>query len=74
VPIMAGHVARFPIEFKMVRDVYRYEIKFRIIPSGMLTNLNSGKLQDFNGKEAFTRPLTQVEFMEVLREVGEDCG
>jgi hypothetical protein len=69
VPITTGQEARFPIEFKMVKDIYRSEINLRIIPSGIFTNLDSEKLQDFNRKKGLTRPMTEIEYMELLRDV-----
>lgn len=70
-PITTAQDARFPIEFKMVKDIYRSEINSRIIPNGIFTNLDSKKLQDFNGKKGLTRPMTEVEYMELLRDVSE---
>jgi len=55
----------------MVKDIYRSEINLRIIPSGIFTNLDSKKLQDFNRKKGLTRSMTEIEYMELLRDVSE---
>ena len=60
---------RFPVEFKMVSDIFKYGIKPRIIPNGIFTNLDPKKLQEFNDKMELTRPMSNIEFMELLREV-----
>ena len=68
-PLSMGQGTRFPIEFKMIKDIDKYEIKSRIIPNGMFTNLDSKKLQEFNGKQGLTQSMTKLEFMELLHEV-----
>jgi GTPase SAR1 family protein len=68
VPIATGQGTRFPIEFKMIKDINKYEIRSKIIPNGMFTNLNPKKLQEFNNKE-LTLPMMSIDFVELLREV-----
>lgn len=69
VPIGKGQGTRFPIEFKMIKDVRKYEIRSRIIPNGMFTNLDPKKLQEFNDKKELTLPMMSIDFVELLREV-----
>lgn len=53
----------------MIKDINKFDIKPRIIPSGLFTNLDPKKLQEFNEKRELTRPRMKIEFMELLREV-----
>lgn len=73
-PFTTAQGCRFPIEFKAVNSIWEYEIQSRIVPNGTFTNLNAKKVDDFNSRKGLTRPMKEVEFMELLREVSEIDG
>jgi len=67
VPITKGMGTRFPIEINLIEDPDKFQITSSIVPSrsnGRLTNVDVEIM-----RKLYTKPMTQVEFKDLLRGV-----
>jgi hypothetical protein len=65
---MTGQGTRFPIEVMLIED-HTYQIKSRIILDKNFNGLDPEKLEAFNNRQGLERPMTQNEFVDLLKAV-----
>lgn len=67
VPITKGMGTRFPIEINLIEDPDKFQITSSIIPSRGNRQLSDVDVERM--RKVYTKPVTQVEFEDLLREV-----